>query len=132
MRSTLSILLITIFALCVACARSNIELPGATPTSLNQVPSVRLNYRYEPDVPPPDAPKDAAREERNAAVQNDFDASRPQEVLDKTLASPDAKRVLAVYHKAGDMQLEFRLDMYTGDGRILKKITADVMAVHFP
>ena len=83
-------------------------------------------------MPPPDPPKDAAKEERNAAVQADFDANRPQEVLDMTLTSPDAKRVLAVYHKNGDMPSEFRLDMYTGDGRILKKVTADVMAVHFP
>jgi len=132
MRSTLSILLIAIFALCVACSRSNVDLPGASPSALKDVPAVRLNYRYEPDVPPPDSTKDGVKEDRNAAVQNDFDANRPQEVLDKTLASPDAKRVLAVYHKAGDMQSEFRLDMYTGDGRILKKVTADVMAVHFP
>jgi hypothetical protein len=77
-------------------------------------------------------PKDATKEDRNAAVQADFDANRPQEVLDKTITSPDAKRVLAVYHKAGDMPSEFRLDMYTGDGRVLKKVTSDVMAVHFP
>ena len=99
---------------------------------MKDVAAVRLNYRYEADVPPPDLTKDVAKEERNAAVQGDFDANRPQEVLDKTLASPDAKRVLAVYHKAGDMPAEFRLDMYTADGRLLKKITSDVMAVHFP
>lgn len=132
MRSSITILLIATFVFATACSRAANDLPGAVPTSLSQVPAVRLNFRYEADVPPPDAPKDAAKEERNAAVQADFDANRPQEVLDKTLASPDAKRVLAVYHKAGDMPSEFRLDMYTGDGKILKKITADVMAVHFP
>lgn len=132
MRSSITILLIATFVFATACSRAANDLPGAAPTSLSQVPAVRLNFRYEADVPPPDAPKDAAKEERNAAVQADFDANRPQEVLDKTLASPDAKRVLAVYHKAGDMPSEFRLDMYTGDGKILKKITADVMAVHFP
>ena len=127
-----TLILFSIALLSLSCTRAAVDLPGSAPTSLGQVPAVRLNYRYEADVPPPDAPKDAAKEERNAAVQTDFDANRPQEVLDKTLASPDAKRVLAVYHKAGDMPSEFRLDMYTGDGRILKKITADVMAVHFP
>ncbi len=125
-------ILIATLALAAACSRSGVDLPGSTPASLSQVPAVGLNYRYEADVPPPDAPQDAGREDRNAAVQSDFDANRPQEILAKTLTSPDGKRVLAVYHKTGDMQLEFRLDMYTADGRILKKITADVMAVHFP
>jgi hypothetical protein len=120
-------------ALAAGCSRSGVDLPGGeSPSSLKDVAAVRLNYRYEADVPPPDAPKDAAKEDRNAAVQTDFDTNRPQEVLDKTITSPDAKRVLAVYHKAGDMPSEFRLDMYTGDGRILKKVTADLMAVHFP
>ena len=83
-------------------------------------------------MPPPDPSKDPAREERNPSVQADFDANRVQEVLDKTLTSPDGKRVLAVYHQAGDLPSEFRLDMYTADGRILKKVTSDTMAVHFP
>src|SRR5688572_1470587 len=123
---------ILIAAFAVSCSRSGVDLPGASPTSLSQVPAVRLNYRYEADVPPPDPAKDARSEERTPAVQSDFDQNRPQEVLDKTLSSPDSKRVLAIYHKAGDLPSEFRLDMYTGDGRILKKVTADTMAVHFP
>lgn len=131
MKSSL-VVFVTTVVLFASCARSGVDLQGVTPSSLNDVPAVSLNYRYEADVPPPDAPKDAGKEDRNATVQSDFDANRPQEILDKTLTSPDGKRVLAVYHKTGDMQLEFRLDMYTADGRILKKITADVMAVHFP
>lgn len=123
---------LTVVITLAACGRSSDSPSALTPSSLKDVPAVRLNYRYEADIPPPDPPKDAAKEERSAPVQNDFDANRPQEVLDQTLASPDAKRVLAVYHKASDMPSEFRLDMYTADGRILKKITADVMAVHFP
>ena len=129
----LLLILITTLAFAASCSRSGADLPGgSTPSSLKDVAAVRLNYRYEADVPPPDAPKDATKEDRNAAVQSDFDANRPQEVLDKTIASPDGKRALAVYHKAGDLPSEFRLDMYTGDGRILKKVTSDVMAVHFP
>jgi hypothetical protein len=114
------------------CSRPSVDAPGGLPSSLSEVPSVRLNYRYEPDVPPPDAPKDVRNEERNAAVQTDFDQNRPQELLDRTLTSPDSKRVLAIYHKAADLPSEFRLDMYTADGTILTKVTADTMAVHFP
>src|SRR5687767_6592402 len=115
-----------------ACSRPATDGSGSLPSSLSEVPAVRLNYRYEPDVPPPDPPKDVTREERNPAVQNDFDQHRPQETLDRTLTSPDGTRVLAIYHRAGDIADEFRLDMYTPVGGLLRKITADAMAVHFP
>jgi hypothetical protein len=118
--------------LTLACSRADVNQPGFAPSSLSEVPAVRLNYRYEADVPPPDAPKDSLKEDRNQSVQADFDANRPQEVLDMTITSPDKKRVLAVYHKAGDSTAEFRLDMYAADGRALKKVTSDEMAVHFP
>jgi hypothetical protein len=103
------------------------------PSSMSEVPAVRLNYRYEADVPAP--PQPAAKtqsEERVAAVQTHFDQNRPQEVLDKSITSPDGKRVIAVYHLAGDLPSEFRLDMYSPDGALLNRVTADVMAVHFP
>ena len=125
----------TIAALSVilgACGNDGGGNTASGPSSLKQVPAVRLNYRYEADVPPPDAAKNANTDERSAAVQGDFDQNRSQEVLDKSIFSPDRKRILAVYHRAMDAPAEFRLDMYTGDGKILKKITPDTMAVHFP
>ena len=125
-------LLIAIFSL--NCSRSpETGLTGSTPSSMSQVPAVRLNYRYEADVPPPPETSNATgKEERNPAVQADFDQNRPQEIIDRTLASPDSKRVLAIYHKSNDLPSEFRLDMYSPDGRLLNKVTADTMAVHFP
>src|SRR5678815_1704010 len=87
--------------------------PGGVPTSLGQVPAVRLNYRYEADVPSPTESSKTNGEERNAAVQSDFDQNRPEEILDKTIASPDGKRIVAVYHRVNDLPSEFRLDMYT-------------------
>lgn len=100
------------------------------PTAMRDVPAVRLNYRYEADVPAPTL-NVAVAEDRNPAVQADFDANRPQEMLDRTLTSPDKKRVLALYRQAADLSSEFRLDIYTSDGKPLKKITSDTMAVHF-
>lgn len=133
MRLSLSILaMMATLSVGFGCGRSNVDQPGVAPSSLSEVPAVRLNYRYEADVPPPDAPRDAVKEDRNQSVQADFDATRPQEVLDMTITSPDLKRVVAVYHKSGDGSAEFRLDMYTADGRALKKVTSDAMAVHFP
>lgn len=106
---------------------------SVAPTSLRNVPALRLNYRFEPDVPAPAAAVEAAPVEmRNEAVQADFDQNRPQEILDKTVPSPDGERVVAVYHRAGDLATEFRLDMYTADGRRLGTITHPGMASHFP
>src|SRR5687767_6173693 len=124
MRSTVSCaILLAALTLLFACSRPVSNSPGTMPSSLSEVSAVRLNFRYEADVPPPDPPKDAIREERNPAVQSNFDQTRPQEVLDRTLTSPDGTRVLAIYHKGGDLADEFRLDMYTPVGGLLKKIT---------
>jgi hypothetical protein len=114
------------------CGRNDTQTGGGVPGSLKNIPSVRLNYRYEADVPAPDPAEKQTGDERNAAVQADFDQNRPQEQLDRTLASSDAKRVLAIYHRTSDLPSEFRIDMYSGDGQLLKKITSDLMAVHFP
>lgn len=102
------------------------------PTSLSEVPAVQLNYRYEPDVPEPEVAPAAADAELQPAVRAHFEGERPGELLDRTLTSPDGARVLAIYHKETDLPAEFRLDMYGSDGRMIQKITADTMAVHFP
>lgn len=104
----------------------------AGPAALKEVPSVRLNFRYEADVPAPGENKNAAAEERNPTVQADFDNNRLEELLDKTVTSPDGKRVIAVYHRPSDRIAEFRLDMYSADGQLLKRISADAMGVQFP
>lgn len=115
-----------------SCRNEPNQFQGQTVASLKDSPAVRLNYRYEPDVPAPDETNRAANADRNAAVQTDFDQNRIQELLDKTILSPDGKRILAVYHKTTDLRSEFRLDMYSPDGKLIRKITADTMAVHFP
>lgn len=130
--SKISISLAVALLLGTSCSRTESGSGGGSVSALKEVPAVRLNFRYEADVPPPDPPRDTPREERSPAVQNHFDTSRQQEVLDRTLTSPDGNRVLAIYHRAGDLPSEFRLDMYSADGGLLNKITADTMAVHFP
>ncbi|NOT47373.1 MAG: hypothetical protein HOP17_06445 [Acidobacteria bacterium] len=114
------------------CTRPAEPPSGPVVTSLKDVPAVRLNYRYEADVPAPNDVRRTGGDERNAAVQSDFDQKRPQELLDKTIVSPDGKRIMAVYHMPSDTQSEFRLDMYSNEGALLRKITPDAMAVHFP
>lgn len=105
---------------------------AAAPSSLSQVSAVRLNFRYEADVPGPSDQPPSNAEERNAAVQADFDQNRSQEILDKTLTSPDKKHVAAIYHRVSDVPSEFRIDMYEAGGQLIRKVTPDSMAVHFP
>lgn len=119
--------------LLAGCQNNLFQPQSAPPPTLRDVPAVRFNFRYEADVPAPtlDTGK-AVADERNAAVQSDFDTNRPQELLDRSLTSPDKKRVVAIYHRITDMQAEYRLDMYMPEGKLLKKLTSDTMAVHFP
>ncbi len=119
-------------ALVPGCSTPAGNSTAAGPSTLAEVPAVRLNYRYEADVPPPTEPAKAQQNERNAAVQNHFDLNRPQESLDKTITSPNGDRIVAVYHRVNDLPSEYRLDMYSTDGNLLRKMTADLMAVHFP
>jgi hypothetical protein len=117
----------------LACQKSVFQTPTVAPATLRDVPALKLNFRLETDVPAPTVVNGKAQtEERNAAVQTDFDQNRTQEVVDKTVSSPNKQRVLAVYHRAEDLPGDFRLDMYTADGRLLRRITPDGMAVHYP
>lgn len=99
--------------------------------AIRETPAVRLNYRYEPDVPAPTLDP-RKTDEKNEAIQADFDANRPGEMLDRVISSPNKKSVVVVYHRLSDAPAEHRLDMYSPDGRALKKLTSDSMAVHFP
>lgn len=115
------------------CVGDMWETRQTAPPAMSAVPAVRLNFRYEADVPAPASEVvNTASQEINAVVQADFDATRPFELLERTIFSPDKKRILAVYRHISDVQAEYRLDMYSADGKLEKKLTSDAMAVHFP
>lgn len=134
MQKTFTFFIIFCFLiLTISCRNTAVKPSEATPGSLAAVPAQRLNFRFEADVPdPPAAPTNGQSDERIPAIQNDFDVNRALEILERTITSPDKQKVLAVYHKVSDQPTEFRLDMYSPDGKILKKITPEAMAVHFP
>src|SRR6476646_9842766 len=113
-RLSLALFLMTLCGVLLlgGCQNSPFQPQNTAPLTVREVPAVRLNYRFEADVPgPTEIPGQRKAEERNAAVQADFDDSRPLELLDLTLSSPDTKHVLAVYHRISDIQSEYRLDM---------------------
>jgi len=132
-RKNLSIIFLFVFlCLFTGCPKKANPEENSTSNSLAGTYAMRLNYRFEADVPAPERGKSEPIEERNEAVQKHFDDKRLVEVLDRTITSPDKKRVLAVYRGIHDEIREFRLDMYSVDGKLLGKITHDEMAVHFP
>lgn len=125
-----SLLLIPLLLVLSSCGGS--DMPGDTgPKTLGEVASVNLSYRYEGDVRAPTAEAER-REDRNAQVQADFDTNRPSEILERTVTSPDNKGVFAVYRKVGDQGTDFRIDAYSPEGKLLRKVTSDAMAVRFP
>lgn len=125
--------LIFVFTVLSACGGADPAPSVSVTGDFSGVLSVRLNYRYEADVPAPSIENNsAAAAAPNTAVQFHFDQNRPFEVLHRTIASPDGRRIVAVYSKNSDTALEYRLDMYSGEGVLLNKMTADTMAVHFP
>ncbi|MFV0388500.1 MAG: hypothetical protein ACK5NT_07080 [Pyrinomonadaceae bacterium] len=131
--NTLFATAILAFVLMFSGCPKNSTKPKVVQVPLRDVPAQRLNYRFETDVPAPNQkPTPGTVSGRDEKVQGDFDENRPFDVLDRTLASPDGKRVLAIYRNSNDLETEYRLDVYDTGGKLIKKITHEQMAVHFP
>lgn len=126
----ISVLICLIFL--TACQSGIFKTSEVAPAALRDVPAVRLNFRYEPDVPAPAEDGSAQTEELNPAVRADFEANRSSEVLSRTIVSPNKQRILAAYYREGDIERTFRLDMYDGSGKFLRRVTPDPLAVVFP
>src|SRR2546430_9759533 len=97
---------LTFFAVVLfsSCQNNPLQPQNAPPPAMRDVPAVRLNYKYEADVPPPSAETGKpAADERDAAVQSDFDTNRTFELLERTIPSPDRKHTLAVYRNIADV-----------------------------
>ncbi|MBX7173034.1 MAG: hypothetical protein K1X72_18840 [Pyrinomonadaceae bacterium] len=116
-----------------SCQKTTTDERTITPSSLRDVPALRLNFRFESDVPAPPADSlNAQNQEKNPTIQADFDQNRPEETLEKVIPSPDKKRILVVYTKLNDLAATYRLDMYSADGKLLNKITPNGLAVYYP
>ncbi len=132
MRTKLVFLAVIAAAFSVACQSNVFKSQPIAPESHREVPSVKLGFRYEGDVPQPaTASQNAVTEELNPAVRADFDGNRSADLLAKTIISPDNKRTLVAYSRAGDLPDTFRLDMYGADGKFLRRVSPDSMAVDF-
>jgi len=123
-----AILLTLFFGL--AC-KSVVDRQNVMPRVLRDVPARNLAYRFAPDVTPPSTEIDDTLD-KFAAVANDFSTKRKDEALLRTVASPDGRRVLALYGTADDPGSTFRIDLYNSDGQFLRNLIPPDLACVFP
>jgi WD40-like Beta Propeller Repeat len=116
--------------LCVLAAAGCKEIAqqlSVAPRELRDVPAARLAFRLEPDIPEGVLPapfRDDAADEPLAPIKTHFETSRKDEALLRTVTSPDGQRALALYAPNDPVfpADEFRVDLYSADGRFLRNV----------
>jgi hypothetical protein len=126
--SALTILFTLVFA--VGC-KTVIDRQDVRPRVLRDVPARNLAYKLSPDVSPPNSEVDDPLD-KFAAVANDFSSRRKDDALLRTVASPDGRRVLALYGTADEPGSQFRIDLYNSDGQFLRNIIPPDISCVFP
>jgi hypothetical protein len=128
-------LVITILAALVsggAACTTITQRQEVRPLVLRDVPAMRLAYRFEPDVAVPAEVTTQDADDKIEAIQLDFNTRRPDDALVRTVRSPDGQRALVLYGTADAPSQEFRLDLYSADGRFLRNLTPPDLACVFP
>jgi dipeptidyl aminopeptidase/acylaminoacyl peptidase len=97
------------------------------PRTLRDVPAARLAFRLETDISEdvlPENLKADEPEELLATVKTQFETSRKDQALLRTVLSPDGQRALALYDPGGGQPSEntFRIDLYGSDGMFVRNI----------
>ena len=127
-------LIITIFAALISAGASctSITQRGEVrPLVLRDVPAQRLAYRFEPDVAAPPEVKTEDADDKIEAIQADFNTRRQNDVLVRTVRSPDGQRALVLYGMADEPSQEFHIDLYSADGAFLRNLTPPDLACVF-
>jgi hypothetical protein len=131
--TTITSILPILFTLVVAAGcKSVIERQDVRPRVLRDVPARNLAYRLTPDVA---SPNDLNQEQINDPgqnVANHFAAKRQDDALLRTIASPDGKRVLALYGTENEPSSSFRIDLYSSDGEFLRNLIPPDISCLFP
>ena len=125
----LPILFTLIFA---AGCKSVIDRQDVRPRILRDVPARNLAYRLTPDISLPSNINLEDAADKNVNVANDFAAKRENDALLRTLASPDGKRVLALYGTENEPSSAFRIDLYNSEGQFLRNLIPPDISCVFP
>lgn len=126
--SVITILLSLFF---VTSCKSVIERQDVRPKVLRDVPARNLAYRLSPDVTPPSSSLDDTAD-KHGAVANDFSTRRKDDALVRTVASPDGRRVLALYGTGDEPGSTFRIDLYNSEGQFLRNLIPPDISCVFP
>ncbi|HEX6285421.1 MAG TPA: hypothetical protein VFZ71_11130 [Pyrinomonadaceae bacterium] len=127
--SILPILFTLIFA---AGCKSVIDRQDVRPRVLRDVPARNLAYRLSPDVSAPSSIKIDDPTDKDINVANFFAAQRENDALLRTIASPDGKRLLALYGTEAEPPSAFRIDLFSSDGQFLRNLIPPDISCVFP
>ena len=122
-------ILLTLFV--ASGCKSVIERQDVRPKVLRDVPARNLAYRLSPDVTPPSSSLDDTAD-KHGAVANDFSTKRKDDALVRTVASPDGRRVLALYGTGDEPGSTFRIDLYNSEGQFLRNLIPPDISCVFP
>lgn len=124
-----TILLTLVFA---AGCKSVVTRQDVRPRILRDVPSQNLAYRLTPDTTPPVNLDADDLLDKNELIATDFSTRRKDDALLRTVASPDGKRLLAVYATAEEPASSFRIDLYNSEGQFLRNLIPPDISCLFP
>lgn len=132
MTGTISPVITILIALFFASGcKSIIERQDVRPKVLRDVPARNLAYRLSPDVTPPSSSLDDSMD-KHGAVANNFSTTRKDDALVRTVASPDGRRVLALYGTGDEPGSTFRIDLYNSEGQFLRNLIPPDISCVFP
>jgi hypothetical protein len=126
--SSLLAILISLFF--VTACKTVIDRQNVQPRILRDVPARNLAYRLAPDVSAPSSDTDDPLD-KYASITNEF-VKRKNDALLRTVASPDGRRVLALYGTADEPGSTFRIDLFNSDGQFLRNLIPPDIACVFP
>ena len=102
------------------------------PRVLRDVPARNLAYRLSPDVNAPANDKAIDATDKDVNIANFFAGKRENDALLRTIASPDGKRLLALYGTESEPASAFRIDLFSSDGTFLRNLIPPDISCLFP